>query len=291
MATLQKVVISVTVTVLAGVALYQTHQGAQLRHQIRTLQQQQAPLAAQIQELKQQRDDTTDRLAAIHDGNEQSNRDVAELLRLRSEVTRLRSDLTNRLGADRSGVRPPIPNAPYSRYYYDFAPLKAARRAKLASMSERLGLSAEQRQSIEGVLTNLSNKDPESQIKALLSPEQQAAYQELEQEEVISNTRASADAEVIRLRFGLRLTTEQQAQMSQTLYDVELTDTLARMGHEPGDLAGAEQLSKKKFNALTNILSPAQLDNFSAWQADDLQQMKKVTEQLRMSPPPEPTSF
>jgi hypothetical protein len=90
MTTLQKSLVSVTVTLLAGVGLYQARQTAQLRGEVQTLQEQQAPLAGQNQQLLLQRDDLTRKLAAARSTGDPSADSTGELLRLRGEVTRLR---------------------------------------------------------------------------------------------------------------------------------------------------------------------------------------------------------
>jgi|GEM_PF-616993 len=65
MTTLQKTLVTATVAVLAGAGIYEARQAAQLREQNQTLQQQQAPLAEQIKQLQQERDDAVNRLAFL----------------------------------------------------------------------------------------------------------------------------------------------------------------------------------------------------------------------------------
>ncbi|MEY2467200.1 MAG: hypothetical protein QOD03_1721 [Verrucomicrobiota bacterium] len=91
MTTLQKTVITATVAILAGTGIYEARQAARLREQNQTLQQQ-APLAGQIQQLQRERDDATNRLAALQGENERlkSGQTLAELLKLRGEVGVLR---------------------------------------------------------------------------------------------------------------------------------------------------------------------------------------------------------
>ncbi len=52
MTTLQKTLITAMLAVVAGAGIYETHQAAQLHDQVQTLQQAQAPLAEQIQQLQ-----------------------------------------------------------------------------------------------------------------------------------------------------------------------------------------------------------------------------------------------
>lgn len=93
MTTLQKTLVTATVAVLAGAGIYETRQASQLRDQIQMLQQQQAPMAEQIQQLQRERDDATNRVVGLQIENEQlrSNPNETELLKLRAEVTRLRT--------------------------------------------------------------------------------------------------------------------------------------------------------------------------------------------------------
>jgi RNA polymerase sigma factor (sigma-70 family) len=90
MTTLQKTLVTAVITAAVGTGIYQARQVSTLRSQIQSLQQQQAPLAEQIQQLTRDYSDATNRLAALNDDNERLNRNPGELLKLREEVTRLR---------------------------------------------------------------------------------------------------------------------------------------------------------------------------------------------------------
>ena len=94
MTTLQKILITATITAAVGAGIYEACQASTMRSQNQTLQQQQAPLAEQIQQLQRERDNATKRLAELQAENEQlkSNRNTAELLKLRGEVARLRNE-------------------------------------------------------------------------------------------------------------------------------------------------------------------------------------------------------
>ncbi len=97
MTTLQKAVIAATFTVVAGVGIYQTSQVSRLGDQVKALQQRQAPLAQQIQQLQRERDEATNRLAALRAENEQAQlgKNTAELLKLRNQVTLLQNSATD----------------------------------------------------------------------------------------------------------------------------------------------------------------------------------------------------
>lgn len=90
MTTLQKITVTAALTVTVGAGLYEAGQAASARAEARTLREQQAPLNDRIAQLERERDDATNRLARLtapsrRDGNS------AELLKLRGEVTQLRS--------------------------------------------------------------------------------------------------------------------------------------------------------------------------------------------------------
>jgi RNA polymerase sigma factor (sigma-70 family) len=93
MTTLQKTLVTATIAVLAGAGIFEAHQATQLREQNQTLQQQEAPLAEQIRQLENNYADATNQLADLLAENTQlkSNPHEMELLKLRGEVTQLRT--------------------------------------------------------------------------------------------------------------------------------------------------------------------------------------------------------
>ena len=90
MTALQKTIVAATIAVLAGAGIYEARQASQLRDQVQTLQQQQAPLSKQIAELNQALIDATNQLTVLREDNERLNRNTGELLKLRGEVGVLR---------------------------------------------------------------------------------------------------------------------------------------------------------------------------------------------------------
>ena len=95
MTTLQKTIITAAFVAAAGAGIFEARQAAQLREQNQTLQQAQAPLADQIQQLQKERDGATNRLASLAEEIAKIKSNNLELLKLRSEVTRLRANLIN----------------------------------------------------------------------------------------------------------------------------------------------------------------------------------------------------
>jgi RNA polymerase sigma factor (sigma-70 family) len=114
MTTLQKIVITATITAAVGVAIYQTRQVTQAREQRQVLQMGEEPLKEQLRRLAQERDDAAKQLAAAREENQSLRAGVAELPKLRGEVGRLR-DSARQLAqlkalADTTGSDPALDN-------------------------------------------------------------------------------------------------------------------------------------------------------------------------------------
>ena len=92
MTALQKTVVAATIAVLAGVGIYEARQASQLRDQVQILQQQQAPLEEQLQQLQVERDDASNQIAVLRADIERLNRNTPELLRLRNQLSMLRRE-------------------------------------------------------------------------------------------------------------------------------------------------------------------------------------------------------
>jgi hypothetical protein len=92
MTTLQKTIVGAVLAAAVGTGIYEARQASSLRTQVQSLQQQQAPLVEQVQQLTKDRDNATRQLATMRDDNERLGRNTAELLKMRAEVSsRLRS--------------------------------------------------------------------------------------------------------------------------------------------------------------------------------------------------------
>jgi hypothetical protein len=91
MTTLQKSLITAVITAGLGTGIYEACQAFQLRGQVQMLQQQQAPLAAQIQKLRKERDNATNQLTKLARQLADTKRNESELLKLRGEVGMLKT--------------------------------------------------------------------------------------------------------------------------------------------------------------------------------------------------------
>lgn len=104
MTTLQKTLITATLAAAIGTGIYEARQAATLQSQVQILQQQQAPLAEQLRQLQRERDAATNRLASLSEGMAATKSNNTELLKLRGELTRLRT-VTDEAAKSRSDSR------------------------------------------------------------------------------------------------------------------------------------------------------------------------------------------
>jgi hypothetical protein len=106
--TLQRTIVLAAIAVAAGAGIYEARQNSKLHEESQVFQQQQAPLAEQIQ-LEHEDGNTTRQLAALRDDNERLSCHTTEIARLRSEVAHLREAL--RGASDQSVVGQPATNS------------------------------------------------------------------------------------------------------------------------------------------------------------------------------------
>ena len=93
MTAFQKTMITATLVATVSAGVFEAHRAVQLRTQNQTLQQEQGSLTAQIQQLSQSLTDATNQLAGLLAENTRvkANSNNKELLKLRGEVTQLRT--------------------------------------------------------------------------------------------------------------------------------------------------------------------------------------------------------
>jgi RNA polymerase sigma factor (sigma-70 family) len=319
MTILQKTLITATLAIVAGAGIYKAHQAAQLQNQIQTFQQQQAPLADQIRQLQHERDDATNQVAGLLAENAQlkSNSNENELLRLRGQVApaqanarelaRLKSTLANQTGKMPDYLTNAM--ASFLAMAEKFKVKDA--QARLARMKEMLNLTDDQAQAISDIMQkHIQNQDqmlmplmsgnkltPEqlqamagdnddAEIKALLTPEQQAAYPDYQQAETMANADSKAKAEVTMMTTtgDLDLSQEQQDKVHAALYQLNLNqasatqnpETILAKARASGNSADviAPQIELQKQNledelkALDGILTPEQLKTYQQEQLD-----------------------
>ena len=126
--------------------------------------------------------------------------------------------------------------------------------------------------------------DPDAQIKALLTPDQKAAYPNYQQEEAAYNARQAANMELLQLQSSLNLTSEQEDRVFAALYEVSL-DQLAGSS-KPTTTNRAEAMQwvfDQKAKALESALTPTQLETFRQQQATQLKLIKDIWSKMEGS--------
>ena len=171
--------------------------------------------------------------------------------------------------------------------------------AKFAGMKAKLNLSPDQEKAIREIMDNQASrgaeitqkwmkgeltaeemakmgKEPkteEEQIKALLSPEQVAAYDEYEKEEKTRMARLAANSELMQMQSALRLSEEQQ----DKVFEVLVSQTQAQFDWKNTNPADGVDIlrnsASNKLAALQGVLTPEQLESYRKFQE---QQMKMI---------------
>lgn len=98
----QKTIITVTIAAAVGTGIYEAREASNLRQQNQALQQQQTPLTEQIAQLQQQRDKAANQLASLSNQIAKSKSNYTELLKLRGENGRLRTQTDESLRENRA---------------------------------------------------------------------------------------------------------------------------------------------------------------------------------------------
>jgi len=75
-----------------GAGIFEAHQTSVLRDQVQTLRHQQTPLAGEIRQLQQERDDATNRLASLADELAKAKSNNLELMKLRGQMAQWRNE-------------------------------------------------------------------------------------------------------------------------------------------------------------------------------------------------------
>ena len=126
--------------------------------------------------------------------------------------------------------------------------------------------------------------DPEKEIKALLTQDQQAAYPGYQQEEAAYNARRAANAELFQLQSTLGLTPEQQDGAFAALYEVSYNQLIGSATPTFANEAEAVQWAlDQKTEALEPILTPTQMADYRQQQAVQARLVKDIMGKLEAS--------
>ena len=162
---------------------------------------------------------------------------------------------------------------------------------KIAQMKSKLNLTPEQEKSAREILGRMFGRgqevaakmmkgegsaeeaagsardigNPEAELKALLTPEQQAGYEEMQKEERTTNARLIANSELIQMQSSLGLDQAQQDKVFAVLYD----QAHAQMGGEQANanpFKGLEEMNQRKIDAMKGVLTEEQFERYQKFQ-------------------------
>lgn len=253
MTTLQKALVTTTIVVLAGAGLYEARQATQLRRQVQTLQQQQAPLTNDVARLQAETARLSNLLAKANDQGKLTEEQFRELLRLRGKTGRLRNAMEEAratIQRQNTTMSATFTNAVALGINAAMKDHKRALAAKVARMTEMLHLSEDQALAISDVLQArieeesrftlqamtsgsdvapvLANRPSEDdEVLPLLTPEQAVAYEDFKQTERVAGARKSAHAETGTMTEELGLTPGQEEQIRDLLLQDSLSPSVS----------------------------------------------------------------
>jgi len=150
MTTLQKTLITIAIAGLAGAGIYEARKAAQLGTQVQALEQAQAPLLAQIQQLQKERDGATNQLATAAGQVTGANPKPAEVMKLRGEVGKLRQE--QKLAGEKSAINK-LTADPASRAMLRDQQ-KMGMTALYKNLAKQLGLTPDQTDKLNDVLAD-----------------------------------------------------------------------------------------------------------------------------------------
>jgi RNA polymerase sigma factor (sigma-70 family) len=314
MTTLQKTLITATLAVVAGAGIYEARQDSRLRGQVNTFEQQQAPLAEQIQQLQRERDEARTQLASIREEKERLTNNAAELLRLRgmAGVARRAIGEAEQLRAQLARQASEATNNPITGAMADAMKQAAEQQVegRLSRMTASLHLTPEQAQAVRDILMRqarvmsagmqqaFSGKfdkeeilrlgkeagNPDVQIKALLTPDQQASFPAYQQEEAAHTASQSANTELLQMQSTLELTPEQMDQVYAALYELTFNQLTGSVKQKFANVGEEMQWAlEQKTKALEPLLTETQLENYRQQQAVQAKLVKDIVNKLEGS--------
>ena len=223
-------VVSVLMAASVGIPLWQQ---SRLEH----VQTQNQALQAQVQEipsLQRQIEHLQQKQVALSTPTPMGDKNQAELVKLRGlaanalralqEADQLRNQLAKQRNEETTTEQEFGGRIERMKAKLNLAPDQEAAlrdimkaQAKQASEATQMVLSGKFDKERMDQL-DAANGNPEERIKALLTPEQQAVYQEFQNEEILTGTRAAVDSEYRQLHAVLGLSQEQETRFYQAIY-------------------------------------------------------------------------
>ncbi len=317
MTTFQKALVAATVVVLGGGGIYEARQAANLRRQVTRYEQQQVKLAAQLQQLQRQRDEATNQLVSLQLEKAEMTNNTAELLRLRGmagvarratqDAEQLRAQLARQAPGDvnnlvTSAMADAMKQGVEQQYEGQLSRMTAGlhltpeqvQAARAILMRQAQAMSAGMQQGISGrfdkaELMRMAKEagDPDTQIKALLTPDQQSLFPAYQQDEQAHTARLSANNDLMQMQSTLDLTPEQSDRVYAAMYDLSLKQLSGNQDQKFASASDAMQWAlEQKVVAVTPILTESQLLRYRQQQAAQAKLVKDLMEKLEASSVP-----
>jgi RNA polymerase sigma factor (sigma-70 family) len=161
------------------------------------------------------------------------------------------------------------------------------RQAQVMSAGMQQGLSGKYNKE-ELVRLAKDAGNPEEAIKALLTPDQKAAYPSYKQEEAAYNARLAANSELLQLQVTLGLTSEQEDRAFAALYEIsfnQLTGSAkppsAKDDIVKNEAEAMQWVLNQKAKALEPVLTTAQMENYRQQQAAQAKLMKDIISKMQ----------
>ena len=172
---------------------------------------------------------------------------------------------------------------------------------KVTRMKSKLNLSPDQEKAVREILSRASNQgqemaekmlkgdakatdvakaplNTESEIRALLSPEQRTGYEQLQQEEISNNARLIANSELLQMQQTLGLDQAQQDKVFAALCEQSKTQLAGAQNGTITDTSGnpmktIDDMFQHKLDALKGVLTD---DQFASYKKFQEQQLKMI---------------
>jgi hypothetical protein len=337
MTVLQKALITATIAAAVGTGIYEARQASAARRQVQVLEQQQAPLNDQLTALQTENERLSNQLASAKDSHAASQAQSNELLKLRSKATLAQADSRElaRLKATLAQQTGQVPDYLSNAMATGLAAAGKINQknalARLSRMKQALNLSGDQAQTIGNIMTNHIQRqsqmtldsmmgkltpeqaqaqagasgDEQAEIKALLTPEQLAAYPGYVQAEKTSAADISAAADASRIAADFSLPKDQQEKLRGLLYEMNLKEPDAALNQQAitqagksGKIADALNMSvelqkqqlEEKLKILAGFLSPEQMATYRQEQMDRIDKLAGAVKMFAPQRPAEVTN-
>jgi hypothetical protein len=301
MNTFQKTLITAILFSVFGISIYQAVQTSKLRNEVQTLQQQKSQSKHQIAELETSLATAKAQLTKAQEDNDRLTAQARRLAKRDSvrqptvEAPAKPTGLAALFGGD-------VTNGMFGAMgkMMEVA-MQEQLDGKMSALKTRLNLTSEQETSIREILakqskagsdmvqqmfsggglktndlTNVRELTGDAQIKALLTPEQAAAYDAFQKEEQNANLRLIANSELLQLQSALQLDETQQDKVFTVLADQAQAQFM-----DPQTNAGSaidfRGMLQRKADALRPVLTPDQFERYQKFQQQQLNMIQTFT--------------